>query len=149
LEEKKVMQRVRIAPFWLAVSLFAGIVGCGPATNDQASSPPPAEAGQGGDADHDHAMSEAAEPSMEEMMSGLKELSAEDYKSAMEQHVCPVSGEMLGSMGAPLKVDVNGTNVWICCDGCRDKLLADPEKYLTMLGQKEAGQTEASQPVAE
>ncbi len=31
------------------------------------------------------------------------------------------------------KVDVNGKSVWICCDGCKDKLLADPEKYLAKL----------------
>ena len=72
---------------------------------------------------------------MAKMMPGLKELSTEDYKSAMAQHMCPVSGEMLGTMGAPEKVDVNGKSVWICCDGCKDKLLADPDKYLAKLNQ--------------
>jgi Cu(I)/Ag(I) efflux system membrane fusion protein len=40
---------------------------------------------------------------------------------------------MLGTMGAPEKVDVNGEMVWICCDGCKDKLLADPQKYLAKI----------------
>ena len=53
----------------------------------------------------------------------------------MKQHFCPVSGEMLGSMGVPEKVDVNGQPVWICCDGCKDKLLADPDKYLAKLAK--------------
>ena len=83
--------------------------------------------------DHgDHAAADADSP-MAKMMPGLNELSTEDYKSAMAQHICPVSGEMLGTMGAPEKVDVNGKSVWICCDGCKDKLLADPEKYLAKL----------------
>jgi hypothetical protein len=40
---------------------------------------------------------------------------------------------MLGTMGPPKKVDVSGRQVWICCDGCQDKLLADPDKYLAKL----------------
>ncbi|WP_460166783.1 hypothetical protein [Thermostilla marina] len=51
----------------------------------------------------------------------------------MKQHICPVSGEMLGSMGTPIKVDVSGRQVWICCEGCRDSLLAEPDKYLAKL----------------
>ncbi len=53
----------------------------------------------------------------------------------MKQHFCPVTGEMLGVMGPPEKVDVNGESVWICCYGCKDKLLADPEKYLAKISQ--------------
>ena len=85
-------------------------------------------------ADADHVTADSDSP-MAKMMPGLKELSTEDYKSAMAQHMCPVSGEMLGTMGAPEKVDVNGKSVWICCDGCKDKLLADPDKYLAKLNQ--------------
>jgi len=47
--------------------------------------------------------------------------------------MCPVSDEMLGSMGAPIKIDVDGQQVWICCEGCRDPLLEDPAKYLAKL----------------
>ncbi len=75
---------------------------------------------------------------MAKMMEGLAELSPEDRESAMKQHVCPVSGEMLGSMGTPIKVDVNGRQVWICCDGCRESLLAEPDKYLAKLDAGEA-----------
>lgn len=70
---------------------------------------------------------------MAKMMEGLAELSPEDKESAMKQHICPVSGEMLGSMGTPIKVDVSGRQVWICCEGCRDSLLAEPDKYLAKL----------------
>ncbi len=80
-----------------------------------------------GDGDH------AGKTDMEKMTAALTDFSEEDRKSAMKQHFCPVSGEMLGTMGAPEKVEVQDQEVWICCDGCKDKLLAEPEKYLAKL----------------
>ncbi len=140
------MQRTFVALIGLAILSFAVTLGCNSTSTDQASTPTAAESGQAetpaetahdhdheDQAGHEHAMNEGGESSMAEMMKGLKELSPEDYDSAMKQHVCPVSGEMLGSMGAPIKVDVGGKSVWICCDGCRDKLLANPDEYLSKL----------------
>jgi hypothetical protein len=71
-----------------------------------------------------------ADPAVENETSGL---SAEDLVLVEQQGICPVSQSPLGSMGDPIKVDVNGTPVFICCKGCRARLLADPEKYLAML----------------
>ena len=70
---------------------------------------------------------------MNKMKTELAKLPPEEAESAMKQHFCPVSGDMLGVMGPPIKVDVNGTQVWICCESCRDQLLADPDKYLSKL----------------
>jgi Cu(I)/Ag(I) efflux system membrane fusion protein len=70
---------------------------------------------------------------MEKMKVELVKLSPEDAASAEKQHFCPVSGDMLGTMGAPIKVDVNGRQVWICCEGCRESLLENPEEYLAKL----------------
>jgi hypothetical protein len=39
-------------------------------------------------------------------------------------------------MGTPKKVDVNGTPVFICCDGCRERLLSEPDKYLAKLADR-------------
>ncbi len=88
-----------------------------------------------GDHDHgDHAHSgDDGQTDMEKMKAELAKLSPEDAASALEQHMCPVSGDMLGVMGAPEKIDVNGQQVWICCDGCKDKLLENPEEYLAKL----------------
>ncbi len=36
-------------------------------------------------------------------------------------------------MGTPRKVDVNGKTVFICCEGCRESLLEEPDKYLAKL----------------
>jgi len=60
-------------------------------------------------------------------------LSSADAKLARAQKVCPVSDEELGSMGTPLKVMIGEKPVFLCCKGCRKKLLADPDKYLAKL----------------
>lgn len=65
----------------------------------------------------------------------LAQLSPEDRAAARRQKICPVSGEPLGSMGAPVKVHVNGRDVFICCQGCDHALLTEPEKYLGRLDQ--------------
>lgn len=114
------------APVLLGGLLILGIYGCSSTEPDQVTP----TATPASDTADDHA--DAKSP-MDKMMPGLKELSPQDYKSAMAQHICPVSGEMLGTMGAPKKVDVDGEAVWICCDGCKAKLLAEPDKYLAKL----------------
>ncbi|MHC4931418.1 MAG: hypothetical protein ACYTGV_04430 [Planctomycetota bacterium] len=63
----------------------------------------------------------------------MARLSPQDRALAEAQKDCPVSGEPLGSMGAPIKVDVKGQAVFICCEGCRKKLLRDPDTYLAKL----------------
>lgn len=64
---------------------------------------------------------------------GLAELNEADRALAAKQKLCPVTGELLGSMGAPLQVQVKDQSVWICCDGCEGRLKKDPDKYLTKL----------------
>lgn len=71
-----------------------------------------------------------------EITAALSELSAEDRRLAERQRVCPVTGMQLGSMGIPIKVNVDGRNVFICCEGCRARLLAEPTKYLAKLDQE-------------
>ena len=106
--------------------LTAGLYGCSQAPT--ASTAPPATPVTEHDdhSDHDHG-------GMESMEKGLASLSESDRASAMEQHVCPVTGEMLGTMGAPIKVNVKDHDVWVCCNGCTDKLKSDPDNYLAKL----------------
>ena len=103
-------------------------------TQPTSSSTPAAGDGHG---EHDHSIhashAEVGQSDMEKMKAELAKLSPEDAASAEKQHVCPVSGEMLGTMGAPQKVDVNGQQVWICCDGCKDQLLEKPDEFLAKL----------------
>ncbi len=49
------------------------------------------------------------------------------------QKLCPVTGEPLGSMGAPVRVAVGGRAVFVCCKGCTKPLLRSPAEYLAKL----------------
>ncbi len=126
----------------IAAIAFASIalVGCGTPANKNAQDPKSSsETGNTKDknhAGHDGAHGSANDGKQSEMQKAraeLAKLSPDDAASAEKQHVCPVSGEMLGTMGAPEKIDVNGQQVWICCEGCKDRLLASPDEYLAKL----------------
>jgi hypothetical protein len=56
-----------------------------------------------------------------------------DKAAILAQKICPVSGEDLGSMGDPIKVTVDGRDVFVCCDQCVEPLKAEPAKYLAKL----------------
>ena len=71
-----------------------------------------------------------------ELIAALSKLSADDRALAESQRICPVTKFALGSMGTPIKVDVNGTPVFICCEGCRESLLEEPEIYLAKLAER-------------
>jgi hypothetical protein len=66
----------------------------------------------------------------------LAKLSDEDKALAESQKICPVGGEELGSMGVPVKVNVEGRDVLVCCESCEKPLREDPEKYFAILDQQ-------------
>lgn len=70
-----------------------------------------------------------------EMLAAIDKLPLADRELAKSQRMCPVADFRLGAMGVPQKVDVNGTPVFICCAGCRESLLEEPEKYLAKLAR--------------
>lgn len=116
----------------LGAAIAIDLYGC----SRPAASPPTATADPSvshDHSDHDHRADDG--DSMAKMKEELAKLSDPDRESAMKQHYCPVSDEMLGTMGAPIKLTVNEQEVWICCDGCREKLTDDPEKYLAKIGE--------------
>lgn len=126
------------AAFLFAIASFT-FVGCGSPDSDDSGSDSDSS-GEEDHSDHDHGdhgddHSSHGESDMDKMKAELAKLSPEDAASAEKQHVCPVTDEMLGSMGAPIKVDVNGQSVWICCGGCKEKLLGSPDKYLAKLAE--------------
>jgi Cu(I)/Ag(I) efflux system membrane fusion protein len=114
-------------------AITLSLAGCNSGGSNKANSPPTGESASSSKQNTGHAHSAADE---EKAKAVLAKLSPEDAASAQKQHVCLVAGELLGSMGPPKKVDVNGQQVWICCEGCRDKLLANPEKYLAKAPQE-------------
>jgi Cu(I)/Ag(I) efflux system membrane fusion protein len=68
-----------------------------------------------------------------DMLSEIEKLPPDDRELAMKQQICPISEAPLGSMGVPIKVDVEGAPIFICCEGCRKELLRTPEKYIAKL----------------
>lgn len=66
-------------------------------------------------------------------------LSPADRALVDAQEWCVVSAEeRLGSMGPPLKLEIKGQSVFICCKGCKRKAEADPEKTLAKVEELKA-----------
>lgn len=63
-------------------------------------------------------------------------LSAEDQQRAAKQKICPVTGAELDSMGGPVRVEVSGSVVFVCCKMCEKPLRKNPKKYLAKLAAK-------------
>jgi len=56
----------------------------------------------------------------------LAKLDPTDRKLAEAQRFCPVlPTSRLGSMGAPVKLSIDGEIVFVCCKGCTKKALTD------------------------
>ena len=112
----------------LVILVASTLFGCGKSTT-QSQSPQKMEAqNQNADA--------TAQGSQDPKIAAeLAKLSAEDRALATKQKTCPVTGELLGSMGAPIKIDVKGQPVFICCEGCKEDLLAKPDEYLAKLNK--------------
>ena len=62
----------------------------------------------------------------------LAKLDPADRQAAEKQRMCVVlDNRRLGSMGAPVKVTINGQDVFVCCASCRQAALKNPEKTLS------------------
>jgi hypothetical protein len=72
-------------------------------------------------------------------------LSPEDRKLAEAQKFCVVEEEnRLGSMSVPVKLEINGQTVFLCCKGCKATALKDPDKTLAKV--KELKEKNAAKP---
>jgi hypothetical protein len=114
------MKTAIVSSVAFALLSLVALTGCGPQAEN---APPPSTVTS-------QPKSESSNADMAAMKEELAKLSPEDAASAEKQHTCPVTKKMLGTMGPPLKVDVKGKTVWICCEGCREELLANADKYL-------------------
>jgi membrane fusion protein, copper/silver efflux system len=66
----------------------------------------------------------------------LAKLSDEDRKLVETQKFCPIlTSNLLGSMGPPVKVMVDGQPVFLCCGGCKELALKDPQATLAKIGE--------------
>jgi Cu(I)/Ag(I) efflux system membrane fusion protein len=69
----------------------------------------------------------------------LAQLSAEDRRLAEAQGFCPIQQRVrLGKMGVPVAVTIKGRKVFLCCEGCRDEALENPDQTLAQVEKLKA-----------
>lgn len=121
------------------ISTALGIVGC------SSSSKPETAAKAESKHSHEHKDTPTATSTTEddEVKKAIGELDVADRALAMAQKFCPVTQEsMLGSMGKPHKVMVDGQPVFLCCEACEEDALKDPKATLAIVAKlKEAAKT--------
>ncbi|HUY91567.1 MAG TPA: efflux RND transporter periplasmic adaptor subunit [Pirellulales bacterium] len=72
----------------------------------------------------------------------LASLSSEDRALAEAQQYCPVlKNNRLGSMGPPVKLDLGGQTVFVCCEGCKEQALDEPQATATEAAKLRGGKT--------
>jgi hypothetical protein len=64
------------------------------------------------------------------IQTALAKLSDTDRPLAQAQKYCPVQKALLGTMGKPDRIEIEGQPVFLCCSGCADDARADPKKTL-------------------
>ena len=121
--------------FFCCATLGMFASGCQTQTAPSTTGAPTAPVHADGDDQHadddDHGESDIAV--------ALGKLSAEDRKAAEAQKYCAVlSGSLLGSMGTPMKLDIKGEPVFLCCSGCKSKALDNPDETLTAVAKLKA-----------
>jgi len=66
----------------------------------------------------------------EQIAAAMQKLSPADRKLAQAQRMCPIRHEPLGTMGVPVRLELEGTTVFVCCKGCIPDAKADPAKTI-------------------
>lgn len=74
------------------------------------------------------------DPEEAEIAEALAALTEEDRALAISQKYCVVMTDSpLGSMGTPIKVEVDGAVVFLCCAGCKSAALRAPQETIEKL----------------
>jgi YHS domain-containing protein len=69
-------------------------------------------------------------------LAAINKLPEAERALAIAQMTCPVSGDNLGSMEAPIKVTFEGKSAFLCCKSCKKDFEADPDKFLAKVSSK-------------
>ena len=83
---------------------------------------------------HQHEHGASGDDAAAKIEENLSQLTADDRQLALAQRYCPIMPDvLLGEMGAPVKVDLDGHAVIVCCKGCAKQAKADPAATLNAL----------------
>jgi Cu(I)/Ag(I) efflux system membrane fusion protein len=90
---------------------------------------------------------ELTEAQLEEIRIAMEPLSEADRAQAEAQVICPVTEVRLGTlgMGTPIKLEIEGRTVFICCEGCRDMWVEKPAKYFKILDDYLSGKSSSKE----
>lgn len=73
---------------------------------------------------------------LKKVNAAMAKLNAEDRTAAEAQRFCAVMEKSrLGTMGAPVKVIVDGQTAFLCCKACTDRAQADPKATLARVAK--------------
>ncbi|MBL8818443.1 MAG: hypothetical protein JNL58_20620 [Planctomyces sp.] len=127
------MVKTHSAFFNIATLALLGFMGCQQQAEQTSSQPiteaTPAEA----DGPENSSSGEA------EIDAAIAELDPADQAEARSQKFCAVmTTSRLGSMGTPLKLEVNGQPVFVCCAGCKSKATKNPDATLATVAKLKA-----------
>lgn len=77
-----------------------------------------------------------------EASAAMAKMSPNDRAAAEAQKYCAIQTKgLLGSMGAPVKLELDGQPVFLCCKGCTGKAQANPKATLAKVEElKKAGE---------
>lgn len=124
---------------WKSLSCLAALATFASGCQSQ-TSPSPAETSAHVETDgHDDAEHQHSDAGESEVALAMAQLSPEDRQEAEAQKFCAVmKSSPLGSMGTPLKLDVKGQPVFVCCAGCKSKALKNPDATLATVAKLKA-----------
>lgn len=138
------MRNLLKAFYGLSIVAGLAVAGCQTQTAP-VSSNTATPSGQEDTHSHDHDGFAHADNSEADIVTALAKLSPEDRKAAEAQKFCAVESEnLLGSMGTPVKLDINGEAVFVCCSGCKSAALKNPDETLAAVAKMKAANTAES-----
>lgn len=104
------------------------LAGCGQPTKPAAKAP-----------EEEPAVKEEKPEKTDKIAAALAKLSPEDRKLAEEQKYCALENKsLLGTMGPPVKIELEGQTVFLCCKGCEKGAKANPEETLAKVEKLKA-----------
>ncbi len=77
-------------------------------------------------------------PLSKKARANLARLKPEDRVMAERQGVCPMTEGVLGAMGVPFKLLIQGQAVFLCCPDCKEAALEHPDQTLAHAKQLQA-----------